>query len=99
MQATEFVHISLKSIYLVLKDDCLIGMDIPVPNREISVLDSNKISKKSEFFVVVQKFQFLKLTDSLHKGHENEQFGKVSSKYMHLLGFYSYLLFVCFIRI
>ena len=61
-------------------------MDISVPDCEISVLNSNKIpekSEKSEFFEGSKTFNYRKLINLLHKGHENEQFGKNSSKYMH----------------
>ena len=34
----------------------------------------------------------------LYKSHENKQFGKVSSKYMHFWGSYFHLLFLCFCK-
>ena len=58
-------------------------MDISVPDREIPVINSNKIAEKSEFFVGVEKFQYLKSDFFSYNGHENEQFGKISSKYVH----------------
>ena len=87
MQATEFVHISLESIYQVLKDDWFLEW---IYRLSISVLNCNKIPEKlekSEFFVGGPKISILKIDLFFVQGHENEQFGKVSSKFMHILGF------------
>ena len=56
-------------------------MDISVPDREISVLDSNKIPKNWKNWNSLwgsKDYNIQKLTYFSNKGHKNEQYGKVS---------------------
>ena len=78
----------------------VIGMDMSVPDREITLLNSNKIPKNRKDLnssCGVKIFQFL--TYFVHKCHETEQFCKVSSKDMHFSGLYSHSRFCVFIGI
>ena len=47
------------------------------------VTKSMKNRENWNFLWGSKNFNFLQLTYFSYKGHENEQFGKVSSKYMH----------------
>ena len=78
----------------------IIEMDISVPDREISVLNSTKIpekSEKSEFFEGGPKISSFENWLAFYiKVIKMSNVINFSSKEMHFWGFYSHLLFLCF---